>query len=152
MGPYVQKFQKILLTLAVIGLGYSIWYYMQVGRSQSSLPMTVDMTIPDDVPPIPIPKKQAKPFDVRDYGVEGDEINRMNDYFTDVKREVGDIIGRDETLYVTLSDFKTGDDYKRKLYMALSLINRIKVISPTACERLIKKFDETTDPDQKAKR
>lgn len=147
----MQKFQKLLLILAAIGLGYSIWYYMQIDRPQPTLPMPVDMTIPDDVPPTPIPEKHAKPFDVRDYGVEGEEIDRMNDYFSDVKREVGEIIAREEKLFVTLRDFKTEDDYKRKLYMALSLINRIKVVSPTACERLKKKFNEITDPDQKEK-
>ena len=147
MGKKVRHFQKILFTLAVVSLGFSIWYFTQMGSPPSVKTPEIVMTIPEEVPVGAVPAVNVKPFDVRDYGVEGKEIDRMNDYFQDVKREVSDIIARDETLFVALADFKTEDGYKRKLYMALSIANRIKVISPTACARLKKKLSEATSPD-----
>ena len=143
----MQQFQKILFTVAVIGLGFSIWYYSQMDSPQLVQKPEITLTIPEEPALEIMPEEKAQSFDVRDYGVEGKEIDRMNDYFQDVTREVADIIARDETLFVALADFKTEDGYKRKLYMALSIANRIKVISPTACARLKKKLSEATSPD-----
>lgn len=141
----MRHFQKILFVTAVLALGYSIYYYLQLDRpAQKSVPR----------PEAPREKaaavKKSVEFNVRDYGVASDEAARMNDYFRAVRQEVGEIIARDETLVISLAEFKTGDEYKRKLYMALSIANRIKVVSPVACAGLKKKLDKATSPAERA--
>ncbi len=138
----MRRFQKILFAVAILTLGFTIWYYIQMGGSQKTEAPVIVSPIPEEPA-----ARVVKEFDVRNYGVEGKEIGPMNDYFKDIKREASEIIARDETLVIALSEFKTEDAYKRKLYMALSIANRIKVISPTACARLKKKLSEATSPD-----
>jgi len=137
----VQHFQKFLFVAAVLTLGFSIYYYLQLDRpAQKSVPR------PDAPRQKAAAVKKAVAFNVRDYGVASDEAARMNEYFDAVRQEVGEIIARDETLVISLAEFKTRDEYKRKLYMALSIANRIKVVSPVACAGLKKKLESAASP------
>jgi len=136
----MQQLQKILLVLAVLTLGFSIWYYGQMDNPQKTETDKMASPIPEE------PLTAAlKIFDVRDFGVDGEEADRMNEYFKDVQQEVSGIIARNETLVVTMASFKTEDVYTRKLYMALSMAGRIKIISQSACLRLQQRLSEATD-------
>ena len=142
----MQKFQKILFLVAVGALGFSIYYYLNLEK----LPQkpSVISTIEDGKA---ASVDRVREFNVQDYGIEGEEVARLNAYLSDVKGEVNGIIARNETVVVLLSEFKTGDDYKRKLYMALSMASRLKVISPVACDSLKKKLLETSDVKEQAR-
>ncbi|PHZ83422.1 hypothetical protein [Paremcibacter congregatus] len=142
----MRHFQKIIFAVAVIMLGFSIWYYADVTTPPPApAPVIVSPIQEDEVP------TAGAEFDVRDYGVSEKEAPAMNAYFAEVKAEVTDVLNRDETVVVTMNDFKTRDAYKQKLYMALSMANRLKVVSATACDRLKKKLDETKSADQQEK-
>lgn len=145
MVPY---FQKILLLAAVLALGFSIFYYISFDMPGESDDPVAPSPIREDVDDGPASPPE---FDVRDYGVQEDDAVRLKDYFADVKDEVSGYISRGEIMYVALSNFKTGDDHLRKLYSALTLADRIKILPPAACARLKQDLAEEISPLQKSR-
>jgi hypothetical protein len=142
----VRQFQKILFIIAVFMLGVSIWYYVQLENPVEKEALKIISPIKEDVP-----DRVTKEFDVRDYGFEGEEAEQLTLYFKDVKKELSDILARDEMVVISLTDFKTEDPYRQKLYMALSLTDHLKVITRRTCDKLSQKLAEAESSAQQKK-